>query len=206
VSAIAIQKPIAQTPGSANGLPPMLSLPVSSHCNDADFVTETSGTIAPAGANPTLIAGIVQHDSNANYGGQLPPPAAYSLNQVFGVSQQNASAGNPSPGFDPSPGYTITATLKNPVIVEMNLTASTGWVTGGTQQANLGTRIGLAIDAGTGFYVADPTASNKIGTVTGKPELPGPGGPFGASPGTNGDTGARVLVVFDDSATQLQGH
>jgi hypothetical protein len=161
----------------------------SSHINDADFVTETAGTIASAVADAAFVLGIAEHDSNANWGGQAVPPAAQNIQNVLGAS--NVGLGGL---VSPSPKQTIVATLGPNIGVEMSLTATTGWITGGAQQANLGTLVGLAIDATTGYYLADPTASNLIGRIFAKPFAPN--GPFGGGSGFAGDLGARVLVEF----------
>jgi phage tail sheath gpL-like len=275
----------------------------SVHINNADFVTETLNTIAPSGPNPTLILGIAEHDSDANWGGQLPPPSPQHINQVLGAT--NVGLGGL---VSPSPKQTIVATLGPNIGVEMSLTPATAWVTGtpaatasttvggtyvagetlttdingnsviyvvpnsgmtdqqiavgvaalinstpatynvatagtpvagvipltaavagttgntftltvahnsaaGTYTASgatfaggtgfdaiLGTLVGLAVDATTGYYLADPLASNLIGRIFAKPFAPN--GPFGGGSGFPGDFGARVLVEFLPSALQ----
>jgi hypothetical protein len=148
--------------------------------------------IVPAAVNvASNIVGIAQHDSNANYGGILNPPIPprnTQLQNVFGVSQVG--------GLLPlSPSQTIVATLGFGVEVSINLTQSTGWVSGGAQQANIGTPVGLNIDPVTGFYIADPTLSNLVAFVTGKIN-----GPF-ANPGDDvGNLGTRVRIAFNAAA------
>jgi hypothetical protein len=145
--------------------------------------------IVPAAVNvATNIVGLAQHDSNANYAGILNPPIApgnQQLQNVFGVSQVG--------GLLPlSPSQTIVATLGYGIECAINLTKTTGWVSGGTQHVNLGSPVGLNIDPTTGFYVADPTLSNLVATITGKVN-----GPF-AVPGDDvGNLGTRVRVVFN---------
>jgi hypothetical protein len=199
MAATQITAPIANVPASIVG-PTTVSLPASSHVNDADIVVLTAGAIATATANVAGgIAGIAQHDSNAVFA-QIDT----GLQGVFGFFQG-------APLLPPDPGYVIVVPLGAPIIVEINLTATTGWVTGGTQQANIGTQVGLAIDGTTGFFLADPTASNKVAVITGKPQgvpagLGGAGVPF-PSKGGVGDTGARVYVSFISTTLAIQqGH
>lgn len=145
--------------------------------------------IAPAAVNvATNIVGIAQHDSYANYGGILNPPIPpnnVQIQNVFGVSQVG--------GLLPlSPSQTIVATLGYGIECAINLTATTGWVSGGAQHVNIGSAVGLNIDAVTGFYVADPTLGNLVATITGKVN-----GPF-ANPGDDvGNLGTRVRIVFN---------
>lgn len=145
--------------------------------------------IVPAAANvATGIVGLAQHDSYANYGGILNPPIPpqnTQIQNVFGVSQVG--------GLLPlSPSQTIVASLGYGIEVGINLTPSTGWVSGGAQHVNLGSAVGLNIDPVTGFYVADPTLSNLVATITGKIN-----GPF-ANPGDDvGNLGTRVRIAFN---------
>ena len=199
MAATQITAPIANVPASIVG-PTTVSLPASSHVHDADIVVLSAGSIAPAAANASgSIAGIAQHDSNAVFA-QIDT----GLQGVFGYFQG-------APLLPPDPGYVIVVPLGAPIIVEINLTATTGWVSGGTQQANIGTAVGLAIDPGTGFYLADPTASNTVAVIVGKPQgvpagLGGAGVPF-PSKGGVGDTGARVYIAFNAAALAIQqGH
>jgi len=150
--------------------------------------------IIPAPVNvATGIVGLAQHDSNANYGGTIIPPAP--IQNVFGISQVG--------GLLPiSPSQTLVVTFGFGVALGINLTATTGWVSGGTQQATLGTPVGLNIDPVTGFYVADPTSTNLVAVITGKIN-----GPFASSealyPGAGSDVGnlgARVRIVFNLAA------
>lgn len=200
MAAIAPTIPIANIPASAVGAS-SVSLPASSHVHDGDITVLSAGSIAPAAANvATGIAGIAQHDSNAAFA-QLDT----GLQGVFGYFQG-------APLVPNDPGYTILVTLGPPIIVEINLTATTGWVSGGTQQANIGTAVGLAIDGTTGFYLADPTATNTVAVITGKPQsVPDGVGPPNTqgdlSKGFVGDTGARVYVAFNSAALAIQqGH
>lgn len=188
---ISVEMPIAQTPGGSNA-PTCVSFTASSHVHDSDFVVLSGGTIAPAGANVAGgIAGIAQHDSNSAYGGTTAGsgPVVAPIQNVFGLSEVGTL-------LPPSPGQTIVAALGLPVVVAINLTATTGWQSGGSQQATYATAVGLAIDSTTGYYLADPTASNKVAVVTGKINGPSFGGV--------GDLGARVLIEMNASALAIQ--
>lgn len=55
-------------------------------------------------------------------------------------------------------------------------------------QASIGVQVGLALDAGTGFYIADTTATNKVATIVGQVD--------GPNKGTTGDIGKRVIIEF----------
>ena len=185
-STIPYAAPIAMVPGSI-GSDPIIPLTASSHVKEADVVALSGGTISPAAANASgSIAGIAQNDSLAVY-----QQDDTGLQGVFG-------ADNVGTGLLPAnAGQTLVLTLKG-IPVQMNLSSTTGWISGGSQQANIGTQVGIAIDGTTGFYYADPTGSNKVAQVTEKIEGPGFGGA--------GDLGARVLVVFFDTAlAPLQG-
>jgi hypothetical protein len=173
--------------------PNIFSAIAATHINAADFVnfaTANPGQIqsAPA-ATATGLIGIAQHDSNAVYNQVMT-----GLQAVFGVSQIS-----PTGGLLPTlPGEVLVVTLGANIIVAINLSATTGWMTGGTQQANLGTQVGLNIDPVTGFYFADPTVA-AVGTITQKVVGPGQGGP--------GDLAARVYVSFNPSALAIPtGH
>ena len=189
---IFVQPPLAQQPASADSLS-VSTLPVTTHCNDNDIVILSGSGIAPATANIAGgIVGIAQHDSNSNFGGATGQGAA-SLNTTIFPTQVGTGL------FPSSPAGTLVVTLGPPVEVEISLTATTGWVTGGAQQANLGTAVGLAIDGTTGYFVADPTATNKVAVINSKPT--------GPLKGTNGDLGARVFIVFNTAALAIpQGH
>lgn len=187
---------LANTAGTAGN---SISMTISTTSSTGE-VTATSATllggsalvtpgIVPAAVNvATGIVGLAQHDSNANYGGILNPPIAPGNSQiqnVFGVSQVG--------GLLPlSPSQTIVASLGYGIEVSINLTPTTGWLSGGSQHVGLGSGVGLNIDPVTGFYVADPTLGNLVAVVTGKIN-----GPF-ANPGDDvGNLGTRVRIAFN---------
>ena len=192
---ITVQKPVAEVVAFENVSAQNFPVTGAAFKDAAFVVNNLDGTISAAAANvATNIAGIAQHDSTSVL------TSGTSSRDVFGYFQASPMVSN-------SNAQVIVVPLGQ-VPVEINLTASTGWVSGGTQQANIGTRVGLAIDGPTGFYVADPTATNKVATVTGKPNnvfTLTPTGLTGA--GNVGDLGARVTIVFDDSVLNpLVGH
>lgn len=188
MATIPYQIPVAN-PASGQMAPPIFSARVGSHVNDGDFTLLTSGALVTAGVNPSGgLVGIAQHDSNATY-----DQVTTGLQAVFGASQENTAL------FPGTPGELLVATLGANIVVKMSLPATTGWITGGTNQAKLGTQVGLNIDGTTGFFYADDQASNKLGEIVGK--VTGPG--FGAA----GDTGAVVYVSFFAASLAVQtGH
>jgi hypothetical protein len=190
MATINYQPPIAQTEAQLPS-PGVQGLPASSHCNEADIVVLSSGQIAPAAVNvATGIAGIVQQDSNAVFA----DTTSGNLQGVFGSSQINTGL---VPG---APIWVLFLPLGPPITVEINLPATTGWVSGGTNQANVGTAVGLNKDGTTGFYYADDQQTNKVAHIVGKVV-----GPF---KGGVGDLGARVLIAFDvaTALALVQGH
>jgi hypothetical protein len=189
------QIPIVEVqPGNVSPNTP--SYTADSHCNEGDIVTlggVTAGQIDPAVNNDgsNLLLGIVQMDSLAVYT-QLD--AGYQ--GVFGATNVNTGL------LPAAPGQTMVALfLGNPVAI--NLTSTTGWVTGGTQQANIGTQVGLALVGG--IYLADPTASNKVAYIVQKyigatTQIVNSASAQPYGPGGVGDLGARVYIKFLTSA------
>ncbi len=176
--------PIAVSPAGGTGAINPVNMTPTSPCAEGDIVVLSGSGIAPAAANVANgIVGIAQHDSSLNYGGQSPT-STFNPNLLLGIS----NVGTLMPA---SPGQTIVAKLGAPTLVEINLTVSTGWISGGTQQAHLGTPVGIAIDGTTGFYVADPTASNIVATISDKIN-----GPFAVPGGDVGNLGTRILIEF----------
>jgi hypothetical protein len=182
------QTPIVQSQAGQTGVVPLRSFSASATCLDGALVVLAGGLIAPAAANVAAgIAGVAAHDSRANYGGEANI-GAYSPIDALGISQVGTL-------LPLSPGQTLVAQILPDDLVIGNLTATTGWVTGGAQQANIGTQVGIAIDGTTGFYVFDPTASNKVGVITTKPN-----GPFASVGNDAGNLGASVGVTFFGAA------
>jgi hypothetical protein len=195
MSTINIAPPNAVSPVGATGQVPLRSFTAASHVLNGDFVTLTAGEIATAGINPTAVAGIAAHDSNANYGGTLSPALA-PIQNVFGESQIG------SPLVSASPGQTLVASLDAPNLCEINLATTVGWVTGGATQANIGTAVGLTIDGATGYWVADPGQTNKVAEIVAVVAGPGTSGSAGAS-GANGNLAVRVQIEFYQTALQV---
>lgn len=189
---IPYQPPLAEVPGPF-GAPAVQPFTAHAHCNQWDIVTVgtvTAGQIDPAGDDPAgSIAGIAQMDSQAVF-----QQDDSGIQAVFGADNVNT-------GLLPAePGQTLVVVFDPAIPVEINLSATTGWISGGSQQATIGTQVGLALDSTSGFYYADPTASNKVATVVQKAE--GPTSTLtGASNSTIGyggvgDLGARVFIKF----------
>lgn len=183
-----------QSAAGQTGVVPLRSFTASATCLDGALVVLASGAIAPATANVAgAIAGVAAHNSNANYGGATVGNA--TLQGVFGVSQVGTL-------LPPSAGQTLVAQILPDDIVVGNLTATTGWMSGGAQQAGIGTAVGIAIDSTTGNCVFDPTASNKVGVITLKINGPFAGATIvgGVPVADGGNLGAPVGVTFYGSA------
>lgn len=175
--------PQVYMPAGSTGTPLIRRYSAASHVTDGALVTLSSGQISPAGANVASgILGFAIADSAANYGGSIQTPS--TLDQWFGFSQVD------TPLVPADASLTGVALVDAPAEVEMNLTATTGWVSGGSQQANIGTQIGIAITSG--ITLADPTASNKVAEIVELVSFPA----LGASATGVGDLGARVRVRF----------
>lgn len=177
---------------TAGGQPIFSATIGGTHINDASFVKLAAGVIVPcvAGDNAN-ISGIIQHDSSAVWDQQDT-----TLQGVFGASQVNSGL------FPAAPGQALVATLGPPVLAVANLSAITGWISGGTNQANFGTPVGLNLDPTTGFYYFDPTQA-RVGIISGiftgdgnmilgVPRVPTP-------ISLTGNLGARVAVTFDQT-------
>ena len=175
---------------TAGGQPIYSATIGGTHINDAAFVKTIAGVIVPCVAGDVAnISGIIQHDSSAVW-----DQTDTSLQGVFGASQVNTGL------FPATPGQALVATLGPPVLALANLSAVTGWISGGTNQATFGSPVGLNLDATTGYYYFDP-AQARVGTVAGVVTGDGNmilGPPRTPTPvGLTGTQGARVVVVFD---------
>ena len=147
----------------------------------ADLVVLSSGTIGRAATNATAnIAGLTVVNEYDVFNGTNTTP--YD-NQLFGFSQVGTLLPS-DPGQIP-----VYSLVNNQIYLEMNLTNTTGWVTGGSQQVNLGSTVGIFLDATTNLFVLDPTQTNKIFTIYSKPS--------GPNKGVAGDVGARVVVYVN---------
>jgi len=203
---IPFQIPIVEVPGSI-GSPSLQVYPAHAHCNDGDVVTlgvNTAGQIDPAVANDNSdkLLGVIQADSDAVYGGQ---GSATAINGEFGASPVNTGL-LPAPADGP-----LVALFATPLsVTAINLATTTGWISGGTHQAAIGTRVGLGKDGTTGIYFADDQAGNKLGTIVAKVsgatttinngQTNQPVGPGGV-----GDLAARVYVEWDAAVLAAAG-
>lgn len=196
------QPPTTYLPPGREGGQPIFSATIGgTHINDASFVqlVVATGLIQPAPVGATTnIAGIIQHDSSAVWDQQDT-----TLQGVFGSSLVNTGL------FPAAPGQALVATLGPPVLAVANLSAVTGWISGGTNQANFGTAVGLNLDATTGYYYFDP-AQTAVGVIQGV--ITGDGNmilgvPTTPTPiGLTGTQGARVLVAMNTTALNpIQG-
>lgn len=178
--------PQVSMPAGSTGQPQIRAYTPASHINDGDLVVLSGGQIASATANVASgIVGFSIQDSKANYGGSSQ--AASTLDQWFGFSQVN------TPLVPGDALLTKVALVDAPALVEMNLTAVTGWVSGGSFQANIGTQVGIAVTGG--VFLADTNASNKVAEIAELVEQPA----LGASATGVGDLGSRVRVRFFSS-------
>lgn len=146
----------------------------------ADLVALSAGVIARVATNASVgIAGYAIFGELDTFGGGSTA-TPYDA-QLFGATQVNTAL------FPADPGQVAVNPLQQ-IFLEISLSATTGWVSGGAQQSNIGTTGGVLLDAGTNIYVFDPTQSNKIMTIYSKPQ--------GPTKGAVGDLGARVVVSF----------
>lgn len=153
-------------------------------------------SVAP-GAD-ALLLGVIQGDSQAVY-----QQEDTSIQGVFG-------ADNVATGLLPASAGQIPVALfqKNPVAI--NLPQTTGWITGGTHQANVGTEVGINFNATYGVYYADDQESNKVayitGLVAGSANFINNGQTVQwTGAGSEGDLGVRVYIVFIPSTLAVYG-
>jgi hypothetical protein len=159
-----------------------------------DFVTSASNVLTRAATNTsTNIFGLTNFGEQQIFGpyGGNPP----SLQSVFGYTQ--AATGGP---LIPEESLDITVySMLSQQLFYINISNTTGWISGGTQQATYGTTGGLLLDTTTNLFVFDPTQSNKVMTIWGKAVGPNIVLPSGVVLGAGqvGDTGARVIAYFN---------
>lgn len=177
--------------------PAVVYYPFTGTVNRGDFLGLSSGNVSTAATNASgNIAGIAMHASTAIWfnalGGSTNTEFPAINSQIFGPSQSGASALITA---EPNSIHTTKATGNQ--VFEMSLSNSTGWVTGGSQQVNFGSTGGLnnqsstasAASAANSLFIFDSTQSNKILTISGKPE--------GPNKGVSGDLAARVYAYFN---------
>lgn len=186
---ITASPPSTYLPPGREGGQPIFSAPIGgSHINDASFVKTPTAIVPCVAGDNANICGIIQHDSGAVFDQQDT-----GFQGVFGVSQVGTGL------FPQTTAQALVATLGPPVLAVANVTATTGWISGGATQVTYGTAVGLNIDGTTGFYVFDTTQTqvgNVVGVITGDGNIIlGP--PTAATPITlTGVLGVRVLVAF----------
>ena len=155
--------------------------------NRGAFLTIAAGLLTkPAGAvgtgiPTTGIVGLSNIDSTAFYfsgiGGSTAEATPAAANtQLFGYTTATTAL---QPGLD-FQGCPMSL-AHNGQQFEVSLAQAFA-------QASIGASIGVALDASTGYYIADTSATNKVATIIG--EVDGPG------KGTIGDFGKRVLIAF----------
>jgi hypothetical protein len=132
-----------------------------------------------------LILGLADHDYNATYGGFVGGAQTGGLTPfgrpVWNTRRYGAQQQYSGISTEPANAHTISAQYVDFAINIINLT--NGWDPGLIQQ-----QVGLNIDPGSGFFVADPTQTNKVATIVGTVDGPNWGGP--------GDVNKRILIKF----------
>jgi hypothetical protein len=134
------------------------------------------------------ILGIAMFDSNAIYAG--PSATSTGFPALTGINSGRFGVPAAVPGVVAPQDQTNMRyyTLHDFNQLDINLPTTVTYPQGGM----LGAAIGLSIDSGSGFFVADPSQTNKVGTIVG--EVNGPGY------GTYGDTAKRVTIQINASA------
>lgn len=157
--------------------------------NRGAFLTIASGLLTkPAGAvgtgiPTTGIVGLSNIDSTALYfagiGGSAAEATPAAANtQLFGYTTATTAL---QPGLDFQGCPTTLA--HNGQQYEVSLAQAFA-----QNQIGVAGNVGVALDAASGYYIADTSATNKVATIVG--EVDGPG------KGTIGDFGKRVIIVF----------
>jgi len=194
--------PIVEVP-SANVNPTINPFTMASGqvSNDGDIMLLTGGDVESIGNNvATGFLGIIQHPSGAVF-----DQVVTGIQGVFGTDNVNS-------GLLPADaGQVLVALFGGGAVVAINLNQNTGWITGGTYQANVGTPVAIYKDAATGIYYADTQGSNAVAEVLGLTGGPTTQQSFnGASlqtigDGGPGDLGCRVYIKFNPAALALTG-
>lgn len=152
-----------------------------------EFCTIASGQLLhPVGAvgtgiPATGIVGLANADGSALYfagiGGSTAVASPYAANtQLFGWTTATTAL---QPGLD-FLGLPVSL-AHNGQQFELSLSQAFA-------QTTIGAQVGVALDAASGYYIADTSATNKVAIVVG--EVDGPG------KGTIGDIGKRVIIAF----------
>lgn len=158
-----------------------------------DFVTITAGTLARSAANVSAnVFGLAIHGELQEFTEGTPAFGLDYSNQLFGAGQVSTAT---SGGLIPAePGNVHVNALLMNQLFEISMTSTTGWVSGGASQVNIGSTFGLNIDATTQLFIGDTTQANKIFTVYNISTRGGIGGSGFAGAGQAGDTGILVLA------------
>ena len=153
---------------------------------EADIVTIVAGVLARCATNQAgAIAGFAIAAETATFGGTIVPWTYGAYNAIpWGFSQVGST-------LPPNPGQIPVLSFAG-LQLDINLRSNTGWVSGGTFQANINTAVGLFLDATTNLFVADPSQTNLVATIIDKPQ--------GPTQGVAGDLAARVRIKFLGSA------
>jgi hypothetical protein len=145
-------------------------------------LTNTAG-INQAVTNQAIIYGLAVNSSLATYYSGTGGSFAVNEHSLFGATTSQPPM-NPAEVYM---GYVIKLFPYLPV--EISLINTVAW-----SQMLVGTQVGLTLDAATGWFVADPTQSNKVATIVQSSD-----GDF-RTLGQAGDYGKRVLINFLQSA------
>lgn len=195
--------PIVEVPSSNVG-PIINPFSESNGQTSADgdiLLLNNDGTVQSIGSNiATEFLGIIQHVSGAVWD-QIDT----GIQGVFGTTQVNS-------GLLPADaGQVLVALFSGDAVVAINLSQAAGWITGGSEQVNKGSAVGITKDGTTGIYFADPAASNKVAVVLGLCGFPTTQQSFNGATlqpiggGGPGDLGARVYIKFNAAALALPG-
>ena len=166
--------------------------------NPWDLVVFSSPGINRCVTNSASLSGFTVYGEQGIYGPYGGNPSTTGspwpwAQTVFGYTS------NPGAGVLPDDSIQIAVdSLTGNILLEMSLTNTTGWISGGTQQATINTQVGLFLDPTTNIFVADQTQTNKVAVIRQKAEGPYtllPSGQY-LGKGFPGDLGARVLVSF----------
>lgn len=170
--------PSATLPGSQRTLD-SITLPFTGSNAIDDILILSSGVLSKAATNATVatIAGIALKNSGAIYA-----TAAPGIGTLFGASTVGTVL---TPGL---PLQMEISPLVNGIFVQMSLAQAVAATTPGTA-------VGLLLDGTTGYFVADTSQSNKIGTIVSVVTQP-------SQPWVITDTGVRVIVQIN-AATAL---
>lgn len=188
MGAVPYQPPVVFMAATADA-PSILSLPPANGQTfaEGDIAIVTSGQLVKAASNTsTNIAGIMMQASGTDYyAGTGGSAAAKSPQSFFGAST------GPGALFQGDDQLNLMfSVLGTGQYAEMSLVQT-------LTQASLGASVGLTLDSGSGYFVADTTATACAVIYKIISSVPGY---QSSGSGNIGDTGARVVVRFLTSA------